>query len=617
MLRRDEHGLAEVERLEAPASPIRLVLLPSRAGDRAAARFVVVGEHSSHRYEYSVELPARDAEVRSKAEGRAAPMAKLTLVSRSASLVGEHAPAIATSLESRMRLSIGPRVEPCRAVVDVLSHAVALTCESSAARIVHDGPIWAAAPIASARGDVLLVTFGVEDHPLDRRGGFFGHIDSFAYLYRISVGSEPQRIDALNLSEHGVVTPKCALSEGPRVFVAGYGSERGAELALDGDRLRLVRSFAAPPGTADLAMLGDRLVAANTLLDAWVPLDAADAPLFALDESPGAQVMGHDAALGPGHAARLEPEIAEDIEPDIEAERRLGEALAFTTLIAPDNSSEEAHSRFTCETCHFEGAIDGRRHHTGRGDVFATTKPLFGLFNNRPHFTRALDPDLTKIAHAEVRVAGAGSGKDPWFSLRTSEHPWLELLFGDATHKGSTQLARLAPNGTLEPELQRRALMRFFMAFSHRPNPRVMVRLERGEGSFTPEERRGAAVFERRCESCHSARLSTDAAASRVPFDRWERLVLDPRGPIVWARDGYEQTGIVPYVHANGARPSSLRRIADKRPYFTNGSATSLEQLVSRARQDGERFFHGSAPETAEAIPDYEAAALVAFLRLL
>ena len=210
-----------------------------------------------------------------------------------------------------------------------------------------------------------------------------------------------------------------------------------------------------------------------------------------------------------------------------------------------------------------------------------------------------------------------GSGNDPWFSLRASEHPWLNLLFDDGTGSGAAHLARLAPNGTIEPELQRRALMRFLMAFSHRPNPRVMLRLERGQGSFTAEEQRGAAAFRDRCESCHSARLSAELATTRVPFDGWERLVLEPRGPIVWARDGYERTGIVPYVHANGARPSSLRRIADKRPYFTNGSATSLDLVVRGARLDGERFLHGGAPDAAEAIPKDAAAALVAFLRLL
>ena len=71
--------------------------------------------------------------------------------------------------------------------------------------------------------------------------------------------------------------------------------------------------------------------------------------------------------------------------------------------------------------------------------------------------------------------------------------------------------------------------------------------------------------------SCHAARLSTDDPSTEVPFARWEALVL-AGGPIVWARPGYEKTGVEPYVHEQGARPSSLRRLYRKRPLFTNGS---------------------------------------------
>ncbi len=101
----------------------------------------------------------------------------------------------------------------------------------------------------------------------------------------------------------------------------------------------------------------------------------------------------------------------------------LGEALFFTTLMGPWNKSDGPLSRFTCETCHFEGYVDGRTHHTGRGDVHAVTKPLLGLFNNRPHFSRALDPDLVSVAFNEFRVAGAKSGRDPWYRAFDGRDP--------------------------------------------------------------------------------------------------------------------------------------------------------------------------------------------------
>ena len=155
---------------------------------------------------------------------------------------------------------------------------------------------------------------------------------------------------------------------------------------------------------------------------------------------------------------------------------RLGEALIFTTLMAPWSRSDGPLSRFTCETCHFEGYGDGRTHHTGRGDVHAVTKPLLGLFNNRPHFSRALDPDLVSVAFNEFRVANARSGHDPWFGLRVRDAPWLSALgVGD---------------DLLSPQRLRESFMRFLMAFNHRPNPAAL-----GRSAFSAgEQRRRARV---------------------------------------------------------------------------------------------------------------------------
>jgi hypothetical protein len=270
----------------------------------------------------------------------------------------------------------------------------------------------------------------------------------------------------------------------------------------------------------------------------------------------------------------------------------------FTELIAPSNPSAGAHSRFTCETCHFEGGGDGRTHHTGRDQVHATTKPLFGLFNNAPHFTRALDADLTQVAHAEFRVAGAGSGADPWFTISTREHPWLALLTGI--------------EGTFDPVTQRRALMRFLMHLSHRQNPRVI-----GKTALDELERAGAAAFRERCASCHAPRLVASDPTSAVPFAQWEQLLLSRAQPIVWASDGYHKTGVEPYVHADGARTSSLRRISFKRPYFTNGSCHSLEEVLRRARHRASEFLHDAVSDQGEPLSDRERQALLAFLELL
>ena len=277
---------------------------------------------------------------------------------------------------------------------------------------------------------------------------------------------------------------------------------------------------------------------------------------------------------------------------------RVGEVMIFTSLMAPYNTSRGAHSRFSCETCHFEGHGDGRSHHTGRGEVRATTKPLYGLFNNKPHFTRALDRDLTRVAHAEFRVAGAESGHHPWFQLEVATRPWLAAIVGHER--------------PLSPVALRTAVLRFLMAFGHRPNPRL-----RGRRAFSPVEERGAAVFEQRCASCHAARLSTDDPDSEVPRAAWERMIFERGAPIVWASEPYREVGVEPYVHADGARTTSLRRLEHKRPYFTNGTVRTLEALVEQLGWQGERFFHAGAPDDASRLSREERETLLAFLRLL
>ncbi|MET0592302.1 MAG: hypothetical protein ABW133_06365 [Polyangiaceae bacterium] len=475
----------------------------------------------------------------------------------------------------------------------------------------HDGPIWGFDARATSTG-LLIAAGGVEDHPLDRTIGAFGYIDSFLDLYRIdAVGAVVHREASINLSERGVVTPKAiALQTEPlAVTVAGYGSDRlltlsfpagtGAPPAID------ARPFL--PGANAVEALEGGLVFANPLLDAWVVARPGAAPVVV--SAPGiVSASSPGPPIAASRAAHLDAGTAVAAN-----EPKLGEALFFTTLMAPFNTSDGALSRFTCETCHFEGYVDGRTHHTGRDDVHAVTKPLLGLFNNRPHFSRALDPDLTAVAFNEFRVAGAKSGHDPWFSISSREAPWLE---------------QIGYNGAnLSPETLRRALMAFLIAFQHRPNPAVI-----GRTHFTDEERRGAELFRDRCETCHEARLASDQPATRVAFERWESLVMAREGPLVWGKDVYAQTGIVPYVHEKGARIPSLRRLYKKHPYFTNGSADSLDDVLARARFLPSGFAHDVPSPAAESsnarepdknavaenqLDDLSRRALLGFLKLL
>jgi cytochrome c peroxidase len=455
-------------------------------------------------------------------------------------------------------------------------------------RMEQDGPFWSLAAAAAA-DRVVVAAGGIEDHPLERQNGGFGYIDSFLYVYELPVGTGAKagarRLAAIDLSAQGVVTPKWLTLEldargGAVVRTAGYATWTMATLSWP----RLVAGAPAPtvearpfvPGTTDWspARADEPSLAASPLLDGWVVVERG--------------------------APRLVPVAAPAGAPARSTESRIGEALFFTTLMAPWNRSDGKRSRFTCESCHFEAYGDGRVHFTGRGAVHSATKPLRGLFNNRPHFTRALDRTMTQMVNAEFRVANRWNGRDPWFSLAAADYPWLASIEG------------VPP--VLSPVYLRRAFMSFLMDLTFEPNQAV-----RGRDRFSARERAGAALFRDRCESCHRARLVTEDPDSAVPFARWERLVLSPQGPLVWASAEYRKTGVEPYVHAEGARTTSLRRLHQKYPYFTNGSARSLADVVARAAWNGARFFHDGAPDGA-ALARLDAgqqAALLAFLELL
>jgi hypothetical protein len=451
------------------------------------------------------------------------------------------------------------------------------------ARVHHEGPIWGFDAAALSDGRLLLIASGVEDHPLDRSQGFFGNVDSFVFCYLLPKEGAIRALWQRNVAELGVVTPKAPLlfveGERARLFVSGYGSDRALQLDFDVGSQSEPRAESEPfaPGTsAALRLPSGEIAFSDPLLDAWL-----------LRPAPSEH-------RAPAESIAVSAEQA----PLATTEERLGEALFFTTLMAPNNSSEGSHSRFSCETCHFEGYVDGRVHYTGRADVRVATKPLRGLFNNRPHFSRALDPDLATVSHHEFRVAGNGNGTDPWFSLTSERYPWLRQLG--------------VSDALLGPERLRRALMAFLMGFSHTTNPSVV-----GHERYSAEEERGALLFRERCASCHAPRLQSDVAESAVAFDAWPRFIFSPEGAIVWASADYQKTGVTPYVHESGTRVPSLRRAAAKWPHFTNGSADTLLDVVSRARFEQGKFFHDSAPDGATSFSPDEARELTAFLELL
>lgn len=463
----------------------------------------------------------------------------------------------------------------------LLEHRVRIDDYDGQARatIEHDGPMWSMA----THGELVAVT-GVEDHPLERRDGGFGHVDSFVFIYRIATDGEPSRVATINSSALGVVTPKWARWDGAtRLAVAGYATPDLLEFQwpmpgpLEGSPAPTIVRTPWMPGTTDAVRVGDgRWLATNQLLDGILVHDGDESSLAPVDDG-------------------------DDRNFDV----RLGEALAFTTAMAPWNDSEAERSRFTCETCHFEGRVDGRTHFTGRerdgARVHATSKPLYGLVSNAPHFSRALDRSTDVMVDNEFGVANRFSAREVaregWFRVRTDDLPWLAELPGWP--------------GEVDGEGLRRALTAFFHRFSPPQNPNV-----RGRDDYSPLEARGAQQFAERCEGCHEARLVADDPDTRQPPDRWPALIF-ANGPIVWGTDAYAQTSIQPWVHDEGARVPSLRRLHLKWPYFTNGSADSLDAVLEGFRVDPSDHDIGPTADPTRALSADERRAIAAFLALL
>jgi hypothetical protein len=112
--------------------------------------------------------------------------------------------------------------------------------------------------------------------------------------------------------------------------------------------------------------------------------------------------------------------------------------------------------------------------------------------------------------------------------------------------------------------------------------------------------------------------MSSDVPESRVAFARWEEFIFSEAGPIVWASDQYERTGVVPYVHERGARVPSLRRLERKWPLFTNGSARSVRELLAEVRHSDDDFRHsGNLGAAGKPLSPTERKALLRFLQLL
>ncbi len=435
-----------------------------------------------------------------------------------------------------------------------------------ASKIVNAGPLWSM-DVSVAGQTMVIAAGGVENHPLSRGMGEFGYIDSFLYLFTLHKDQHGRfrwhsgdrenrrRYRAVNLSSHGILTPKALRftpsdAQAQRLWVTGYGSERAAEFSIGANGVRVNRQLEVMPGISDGLLSshssGAGLTYASDLLDRVATVD--------VDTGRVLNTLAFD-------QARTSP-------PAMAA--HLGEMLFFTDLMSPDNSSQGQLSRFTCEACHFEGLVDGRTHFTGRANIHATTKPLHGLANNIPLFSRAGDDTLSSMVMAEFEAAN--QNRKGFFSIPSDRHPWMSVSS--------------AWPETLSPLLLRKALLSFFVHFNPAPNP-----WRAAHPILDDRARRGLTVFKDRCADCHQPLVSTRTQQG-VDFDQWPDWLTREDADLVWGAPFSARTGVRPYVADTGARVPSLRRVWLKRPLFTNGSAQTVREVLHRFRYQQSTVWH-------------------------
>ncbi len=326
-----DDDLREITRLPTPRSPTGLALTPNGEVlvaselSPSVARFAVRGRTLTRLGESRVPgaFGLRDVAV----SPTGATWVADERGGRVMKIAANHA---AATIESTLRVGHGPvqlLATARHVVVNAVTEHEILVFETDSrgalmprdpVRIEHDGPLWGV-DARETNGGLLLAAGGVENQPLDRSGGFFGRIDSFVYVYGVTRDG-PTLLHGVNVADHGIITPKAVAIERAsgqhiEILVTGYGSDAALRLVLDGAEITKAEPLVLVPGIRALVRDGSRLVMANPLLDAWVRLDARGVAVVPVENK----------------TARS-------------AASRLGEALFFTSLMAPNNTSADTRT---------------------------------------------------------------------------------------------------------------------------------------------------------------------------------------------------------------------------------------------------------------------------------
>jgi hypothetical protein len=291
-------------------------------------------------------------------------------------------------------------------------------------------------------------------------------------------------------------------------------------------------------------------------------------------------------------------------EPARSSPAEFGEVMFYGRVLTPRNVADGPLSLYTCAACHDDGHVDGRRHPSKRNRFYSMTKTCRGIGTTAPYLSVG-EPD-TIDAFADNIVAthaqGAEGGPEDYDRYPVT----LRLRApGDGGSDGSQGWKRV----TLSPDEVRAALAAYMARIPPEPSPFVAP----GRRALTAEERRGLALFRDGCAGCHEL-VGDTARGDLVPARELERRLL--AGQVALASPRLYDVG-TPVLGKTGNNPPSLRGVWDAAPYFSDGSARTLEDVLRRTDPSAKKVH---APANAERPPAWSpeaCAALLAFLRAL
>jgi hypothetical protein len=434
---------------------------------------------------------------------------------------------------------------------------------------------------AGGAPELLLLTH--EDRALSRAHGPVEGLDGGVLRLRARAGGAPfedpgpSRRAFANLSERApeaVVEPVAVArdAQSGTLGLVGAGADN-LLLVAPGDRALggVALAVGASP-VAVAALPGGRWVTADRLSDTLTFVDASHAPPRVV------------ATLSVGTPARA-------------SAAELGEVLFYSRALTPHNVADGPLSLYTCAACHDDGHVDGRRHPSKRNRFFSMTKTCRGLGTTAPYLSLGEPATIEAFADNIVATHAQGADRAPddydrypvTLRLRATAAAWTSR--------------------TLSADEVRAALAAYMARIPPEPSPFVAP----GRRVLTAEERRGLAVFRDGCAGCHEL-VGDTTHGNPVPARQLERRLL--AGQVALTSRRLYDVG-TPVLGKTGNNPPSLRGVWDAAPYFSDGSARTLEDVLRRTDPSAERVH---APANAERPAAWSAgarAALLSFLRAL